>query len=41
LRRADDRGETNIAIEVTDVADAGGTADDYAPVIESIQFSVS
>jgi hypothetical protein len=34
-----DRGDTNIVIEVADVTDARGTADDYAPVIESIEFA--
>lgn len=36
-----DHGETNIVIEVSDVTDAGGTADDYVPVIESIEFSTA
>jgi hypothetical protein len=34
-----DRGDTNVVIEVQDVATAPGTADDYQSVIDTIGFS--
>jgi len=36
-----DRGDTNVVIEVQDVATAPGTADDYQSVIDTIEFATA
>ena len=36
-----DRGDTNVVIEVSDVASAPGTADEYQSVLDTIVFSTS